>query len=123
MKTFLVSLLLVSTLAPLAPSATAVDACGLECLVAHPCFNGTIVSACVEVTVECVAASATAHSQTVTVYRVIRGVSFTTQPVDAGPVHVSSVTVSTDTIVVGPYTFVTPNRNVSNTFCTSELLA
>jgi hypothetical protein len=123
MKTFLASLLLVSTLAPLAPTASAVDACGLECLVAHPCLQGALASACVEVTVECVTATASVHSQTVTVYRSIAGQSVGTEPIDVGPVHISGVTVSTDPVVVGPYTFVTPGRNVSNALCTSQVLA
>ena len=123
MKIILASLLLVSTLAPLAPTANAVDACGIECLVVDPCFNGALASACVSATYECVTAAASVHSQTVTVYRYVPGTSFTTNPVNVGPVHVSSVTVSTDPVVVGPYTFITPGRNVSNTFCTSQLLA
>lgn len=123
MKTFLASLLLVSTLAPLAPTAQAMDACGIECIVAHPCFNGVLASACVEVTVECVTATASVHSQTVTVYRYVAGQSVGTQPIDVGPVHISGVTVSTDPVVLGPYTFITPGRNVSNEFCTSQFLA
>lgn len=123
MRTFLASLLLVSTLAPLAPTANAVDACSIDCIELHPCYYATVGSVCVQATVDCITASGAVYSQTVTVYRRVPGQSFTTSPVDVGPVHVSSVTVSTDAVTVGPYSATTPGRSFSNTFCQGQVLA
>lgn len=123
MRTFLASLLLVSTLAPLAPTANAVDACGLECIDIHPCYYAGVASVCVQMTVDCITASGAVYSQTVTVYRQVPAQSVTTAPVDVGPVHVSSVTVSTDAVTVGPYSYTTPGRSFSNTFCQGSVLA
>lgn len=124
MKTFLASLLLVSTLAPLVPVADAMDVCDISCIVdLDRCSYTTYGTVCYTVTADCVGVAATVYGRTYTVYQYVAGQTVTTTPVNVGPVHVSSVTVSTDPVYVGPYTVNTPPRNVSNTFCTSEFLA
>jgi len=73
---------------------------------------------------DCSGASAHVASRTVTTKPVVvHGGSFSTAPVDVGPVHVGSVTVSWDTIyVLGGTSTTTPSRSVSDELCTGPFV-
>lgn len=68
----------------------------------------------------CVVVSATAYSRPVIVSGTVPGQDVWTPAVNAGPAHVGSTHVWTDPVYVGPYTYYTPSRYVSNTLCSGE---
>ena len=112
---------LLAALAVLAATPAAMAAICLDCIVAPPqCVNSVHGRVCAYWYADCLFVSAQAYSRTVTVYEYVPGQSVQTKPVNAGPVHVSSVTVSTDPVTVGPYSFYVQGRSVSNELCTSD---
>lgn len=113
-----------AALAVLAATPAAMAAICLDCIVAPPsCVNSQYGRVCATWVNDCIFASGQLYAKSYVVSQTVYGTSYTTKPVNAGPVHVSSVTVSTDTVTVGPYYVNTPGRTVSNEFCTSEYLA
>lgn len=110
-----------AALAVLAATPAAMATICLDCIVAPPsCVNSVHGRVCATWVYDCLYVSGQVYAKSYVVSQTVYGMSYTTQPVNVGPVHVSSVTVSTDTVTVGPYYVNTPGRSVSNEFCTSE---
>lgn len=136
-RTSLIVLALLGTLAPLVPAAAAEDWCCLppvclDSLGCPPCLDACICLDCIfpclstqqaEVCVYrdwstgCYVATATVHERTYVVSSYVPPQEVSTKPIHVGPVHVDSITVSTDPVTVGPYFVTTPGRSVSNTLC------
>lgn len=81
------------------------------------CTVGT-VWVCVDYGYGCVAVYVGYRTVQGTLYYATPGESFTTTPISYGPVHVGSVTVTVDSVVVVNQPYYVQGRVVSDTLCT-----
>ena len=120
MRTTLAVLLTLS-LIPLAPLAVASVVLDPQPICTYNIVNSKVAGpadACVDVDLRpevCVHAWATVYQREVRT----PGASVATPPVDVGPVHVSPVTVTVDSVWVATV----PQKGFDNKFCTTSLLA
>ena len=122
MRVVLVLLALAGAGLALPPASADAEVCG-DCVVVDPgCYVSGVATVCVTASPDCTWVYVSVKGQTFWVNAGTPGVSQTVHGFDAGPVQVSSFTVTVDPVTVS-YPVSTPGRTASNTLCTSQLLA
>lgn len=123
MRSVLVLVILAGASVALPPASADAEVCG-DCVVVDPgCYVSGHATVCATFSPDCTSVYVRVNGQTFWVGAGTPGASQTVHGFDAGPVQVSSVTVTVDPVTVGPYPVSTPARTVSNVLCTSQLLA